>query len=117
MFVSPMIGLCLVLTVAVVLLRQQRGGGLPRNGTIGVRTRRTLRSDAAWSAGQAAATPYLVAMAAVSAFGAVGLGVVQLAGGAEALGHVLALGSYGLVVVTALLAWRAADRAADAAAD
>lgn len=45
-------------------------GSLERNGAIGIRTKATLMSDAAWSEGHKAAIPYLNAVAITGFMGA-----------------------------------------------
>lgn len=47
----------LVCVVTVVTVRAAAAGSLDRNGAVGIRTRDTRASDAAWVAGHAAALP------------------------------------------------------------
>ena len=47
----------LVCVVTVVTVRAAAAGSLDRNGAVGLRTRHTRATDAAWSAGHAAALP------------------------------------------------------------
>lgn len=51
--------LCLAGLLVIVIVRQAANGDLPRNGLIGLRTKATRRSDAAWTAGHQAAIPWV----------------------------------------------------------
>ncbi|MGK9219873.1 SdpI family protein [Microbacterium sp. SA075R] len=112
MFYPPMAGYAVILIVSLCLAVVSSRGRLARNLAVGVRTRQTLRSDAAWVAAQRASVPYLVALAAISGLHAVALLIVELTDGPSSWGHALAVGGFVLVVVVALLARRGADRAA-----
>lgn len=90
----------------------QHRGGLSRNMAIGIRTKHTLASDQAWSSAQESATPYLIAIATIAGSHAVALLTVQLSGYSEILGHIFALSGFLIIVAIALLAMRAANRAA-----
>jgi len=91
-------------------------GRLERNSAVGIRTRATLSSDAAWLAGHRAAAGLPLAAALTGhAAGVLTLGTALLAGeGGAALATVLAaagyLGVVGLVVAAAVAADREARR-------
>jgi uncharacterized membrane protein len=88
-------------------LRAARGR-LARNRGLGLRTPRTLASDAAWAAAHRTAGPWLIA-AAVS----VGLpGLALLARPSRALGSLLVLVGSGLLVALVAIAALLGDRAA-----
>ena len=91
--------------------RRAADGRLRRNGVAGIRTRATLRSDAAWQAGHVAARGLSDASGAVFALS--GLAALVLRAAALWAGAVLV----GTVVATGLLlvAARRAGPAADAA--
>ena len=58
--IGALIGIASSLLVIAVLYGVTRAGatgGMGRNGAVGIRTRATKRSDAAWRAGHAAALP------------------------------------------------------------
>lgn len=112
MFYPPAIGnLTIALTCAVLAFLARRGG-LPRSALVGIRTRSTLRSDAAWDAGHRAAVPVMVAMALSSAAHAAALVAVELLDLPEAAGHVLAVSGFVVALALAGLAWHRADAAA-----
>ncbi|TFD86964.1 hypothetical protein E3T61_13915 [Cryobacterium lactosi] len=94
----------------------QHRGGLGRNLAIGIRTKYTSASDQAWSSAQVSAVPYLIAIALIAGSHAVALLTVQLSSYSEALGHILAVSGFLIVVAVAILAMRAANRAAKASA-
>lgn len=81
---------------------------------IGIRTRHTLASDAAWEAGHKAGVPYLFAMAVISIGHAVALLCAELSDSTTA-GNVLSLLGWVLILVCAALAVIAANRAAKSA--
>lgn len=56
-----MFGLLIMASAAAVLAPAMADGRLPRNGVIGLRTRHTMSSDAAWHRGHVAAAPWLKA--------------------------------------------------------
>ncbi|WP_051172242.1 SdpI family protein [Microbacterium indicum] len=117
MFYPPIVGYVLVAVVSWGLARMTARGGLESNSAVGMRTRHSLRSRSAWDAAQRASVPYLIAMAVVALAHLAALLAVQLIGAPEAAGHVLSVSGYVLVVAIALLARRAADRAARRAPD
>lgn len=79
---------------------------------IGIRTKHTLASDQAWSSAQDSAIPYLIVTAVIAGSHAAGLMTVQLSGYSDTLGHILAVSGFLIIVAIALLAMRAANRAA-----
>ena len=111
MFYPPMIGYLVVSAVCVVLVMYQRRKPIARNTAIGIRTRYTLMSEAAWQAGQRAGSPYLIAMAAIGLSHAVALFGVELAN-ATRIGHVASVLGWVLIIICAVLAVRAANAAA-----
>lgn len=111
MFYAPMAGYLIVAAVSVVLIVAVRKKAIGRNSAIGIRTRHTLASDAAWEAGQRAGVPYLFGMAVISIGHAVALLCVELSNATTA-GHILALLGWVLILVCAVLAVRAANGAA-----
>ena len=117
MFFPPIAGYVVLLLVLLCLAMVQHRGGLSRNSAIGIRTKRTLASEAAWAAAHATARPYLWGMAAIAGIHAIALLTVQLGDHSESLGHVLAVSGFLGVLGAALLAWKAADRAATATTD
>lgn len=114
MFYPPMTGYLIVAAVSVFLVVAQRRQLFGRNSVIGIRTRHTLASDAAWEAGHEAGVPYLCAMAVISFGHAVALLCIELSGATTA-GNVLSLLGWGLILVCVVLALRAANRAAKSA--
>ncbi|GHH40949.1 SdpI family protein [Streptomyces candidus] len=96
-------------------------GGMGRNSAIGIRTRATTSSDAAWEAGHAAAAPLLTATcrAAYTAGALTWVSVPVLTLSGRATPAVVALPACGTVAVVVLLAVAAgrANAAARAAGD
>jgi uncharacterized membrane protein len=117
MFFPPIAGYAVLLLVLLVLAMVHHRGGLSRNSVVGIRTQHTLASDEAWAAAHATAQPFVWAMTAIAGVHAVALLAVQLGDLSEALGHVLAVSGFLGVLGVALLAWKAADRAATATTD
>lgn len=111
MFYAPMAGYLIVAAVSVVLIVAVRKKAIDRNSAIGIRTRHTLASDAAWEAGQRAGVPYLFGMAVIGIGHAVALLYIELSN-ATTTGHILALLGWVLILVCAVLAVRAANGAA-----
>ncbi|TFD85767.1 hypothetical protein E3T61_16680 [Cryobacterium lactosi] len=71
-------GYAIVFFVAVGLALVQRRGGLSRNPAIGIRTKYTLVSDAAWRAAHASANPFLIVVAAIACTHATALSIVEV---------------------------------------
>ncbi|MCF2572904.1 SdpI family protein [Brevibacterium sp. UCMA 11754] len=111
MFYPPMAGYLIVAAVSIFLIVAQRRQFIGRNSVIGIRTRHTLASGAAWEAGHRAGVPYLYAMAVISIGHAMALLCVELSG-ARTPGHVLSLLGWVLILVCAALAVKAANQAA-----
>ncbi|WP_240372913.1 SdpI family protein [Brevibacterium zhoupengii] len=114
MFYAPMTGYLIVAAVSVVLIVAVSRQAIGRNSAIGIRTRHTLASDAAWEVGQRAGLPYLFGMAVISIGHAVALLCVQLLN-TTTTGHILAVLGWVLILVCAVLAVRAANGAARSA--
>lgn len=114
MFYAPMAGYLIVAAVSVVLIVAVRRQAIGRNSAIGIRTRHTLASDAAWEAGQRAGVPYLIGIAVISIGHAVALLCVELSNATTA-DHILALLGWVLILVCAGLAVRAANAASRSA--
>ncbi|WP_125188056.1 SdpI family protein [Brevibacterium aurantiacum] len=111
MFYPPMAGYLVITAISVFLIIAERRQAIRKNSVIGIRTRHTLASDAAWEAGHRAGAPYLWAMAIISTGHAVALLCVELSG-ATATGNVLSLLGWALILVCAGLAAKAANQAA-----
>lgn len=109
-------GLIVIAVVCGAMSAMIASGALTRNGLVGIRTRATRRSDAAWSAGHEAARPAVRVTTVVSAAAAlatvlVGIG---LSGSPSADDATLVVGLSGYAVVLAVLGYACvqADRAA-----
>ncbi|MDN5910045.1 SdpI family protein [Brevibacterium sp.] len=111
MFYPPMAGYLLVTTVSVFLIFAQRRKVIGRNSAIGIRTRHTLASDAAWEAGHRAGVPCLYAMAVISTGHAVALFGAEISN-ATTVGHILSVLGWVLILICAVLTGKAANRAA-----
>lgn len=114
------LGLLFVSVVVLLVRAAVVRGGLDRNGAVGIRTKATQRSDAAWDAGHRSAVPWLWASGLTGLVtGGGGLVVAVLVAvldrGSPAL---LAVPGVGYVAVVALLVrgGLAADAAARGAA-
>ena len=107
-------GLLLAGLLTLYVTRAAAAGELPRNGLVGIRTRKTQRDDAAWQAGHAAAAPLVRAVTfvcfAASALVLVGAAVTQ----EPAVVGVIALLASMAILALMLRAARVAGRAADA---
>lgn len=120
MFVGIISGVMLVLVGTGACWRVTAAaarGHLPRNGGIGLRTRSTTASDAAWTAGHRAALPTGRATGIGSLVIGSAMIVESLAGGDEdgsTLFWVLFAVGYGGVLLSAILATTQANRAARA---
>lgn len=115
LFLPPIIGYGVLAVTLVAFVWAQRSGAVQRNSFVGIRTQKTLRSDAAWTAGHRAASPYLVGAATVSVLSGAGLAIIGTTGTAEAAGHVVASSGFFVVLAVALAGAVAAGRAADQA--
>ena len=113
---AAVIGIALAVAglALIVVARLTGGGRLGRNRLVGIRTRATLTSDAAWAAAHRAAAPALSWAGAT----AMGIGVV-LATLRPSTGDTVALAIAGGVITLGLVAAGSAKglRAARAAGD
>ena len=111
--VARLVGLLCAATGAVVsgVSRRAAGGRLRRNAVAGIRTRATLRSDAAWQAGHAAARGLSDAAAVVFVGTGVLAAVVRAAPWFAGVVLVGMTAGAVLLVVGAARAGGAADRA------
>jgi SdpI/YhfL family protein len=110
------IGLLVISGVTQVIRAQAANGDLERNAAMGIRTRATMSSDAAWRAGHRAAVPWLHA-ATISGCAAAAVSIVSsallLATADESAGPmVVALLGWVAVLTILLVAVREADSAA-----
>ena len=110
--VAVAVSVVLVGIVVRLITAQAADGHLDRNGVVGIRTRATTRSDAAWRAGHAAALPTIRVGALVGyALAAVTVGAAfVLSGRPYAL--ILGLVALGVLVVFIVVAARSAVLAA-----
>jgi hypothetical protein len=98
--------------------RLTRARALDPNGAIGLRTRQTRRSEAAWYAGHDAARPFLMAATFTGVVGAVLVLVVAFLQRDDVTGQPvgvwLGIASLAVVVLVLVVGTSAANRAADA---
>ncbi|WP_431695963.1 SdpI family protein [Kocuria rhizophila] len=103
-----------VIAILYGVTRAGATGGMGRNSAVGIRTRATKRSDAAWQAGHAAALPVVRILCLALLVLDVGCGALVLLGPTVLvpwLGLIPAAG----IVVAAVITSRAAAQGADAA--
>lgn len=113
-------GLFLVGGVLAIMASMSASGSLTRNGAVGVRTKHTLISDAAWQSGhRAGASTMRVLAIVVLALAALLLlsGVVWSGEEPNAVTTVLFAAGYGAVLVGMIPLVRRVNRAARAAHD
>lgn len=111
-----LLGVVTVPLVCVGVTRSAAQGRLARNDVVGLRTRHTRASDAAWQAGHAAALP-LVTRIVPTAAGTVVLSVVAGFVVDLAAATVVGLVGFSAEVAQLLVAARTANRAARAVTD
>lgn len=104
----------LVLAALFATTAAGAGGRLKRNALAGIRTPATMRDDAAWRAGHAAALPTVRVLCVLVALGAIVAGSL-LAGGLPGAAFAVALTPLFLVIPGALWVARVAGAAARAA--
>ena len=93
-------GLVVIPAVCVPMTRAAAGGALDRNGLVGIRTRHTQASDAAWVTGHAAALPRVGRTVPVAALTVVAAVVGAVLGGS---GWGVVVGLTGLLTEAAVL--------------
>lgn len=117
MFYPPLIGYLFLAVVCVVLALVIRGDRLPRNRAIGIRSAQTMRSEAAWREGHQAAVPMLITISIIAVgFSLALLGVENFAW-PKAVGNVLAVSGWLLILGLFVGVWSIANRAARSAHD
>lgn len=109
-------GLLLPGLLTLYVTRAAAAGELPRNGLVGIRTRKTQRDDAAWEAGHAAAAPLVRATTVVCFAGSVLVLVGAVVTREPAVVGLVALAAGVAIVVLLLRAAQVAGRAAEAVA-
>lgn len=112
MFLIPAIAFFLVTVLLCGFIPAFRSGMVGRNHTVGIRTRATLRSEAAWVAGHRAVVPYLVASAIIAGLAGIAVLLGSLQGGDPLWLNVVTLSGWLLIMITVLIGARAAQRAA-----
>ena len=115
MFYPPLIGYLLFAVVCVVLVQVIRGDRLSRNRAIGIRSAQTMRSDAAWRAGHRAAIPMLTIIGIIAIEFALALVGVESFAWPKAVGNVLAVSGWLLILGLFIGVWMTANRAARSA--
>ncbi|MCS4593478.1 SdpI family protein [Brevibacterium sediminis] len=117
MFYPPLIGYLLLAVVCVVLVLVIRGDRLPRNRAIGIRSALTLRSEASWKAGHRAAIPVLIIISIIAVGFSIALLSVEKFAWPKAVGAVLAVSGWLLILGLFVRVWTTANRAARSADD
>ena len=117
MFYPPLIGYLVLAVVCVVLVLVIRSDRLPRNRAIGIRSAQTMRSDAAWRSGHRAAIPMLSTNSIIAIGFALALLGVESFAWPKAVGDVLAVSGWLLILGLFIRVWMTANRAARPAAD
>lgn len=115
MFYPPLIGYLLLAVVCVVLVLVIRGDRLPRNRAIGIRSALTLRSEAAWKAGHRAAIPMLITISIIAVGFSIALLSVEKFAWPKAVGAVLAVSGWLLILGLFVRVWTTVHRAARSA--
>ncbi|WP_166823174.1 SdpI family protein [Brevibacterium limosum] len=112
MFCPPFIGYLILSVISTLLIAAIRRNRLTRNRAIGIRSRHTLASDAAWLRGHRAAVPALITLSVIAIGFALALACVELFSWPSAAGHVLAVIGWVLILGMAIRAMSAANTAA-----
>ncbi|MFV0534714.1 MAG: SdpI family protein [Cumulibacter sp.] len=113
---SAMVGLLFVGVLFIVVSFAMRGPGLTRNRAVGIRTKATLASDAAWASGHKAAAPWILSAGILSTV--MGLGALTLTvtagkdGLAPGVAPVYVTLAFLFIIVLVLVATVIANRAA-----
>lgn len=100
-------GLIAIAAASYAIAALTKSRSLPPNGLIGIRTRATRLSGAAWTAGHDAARPALLTSSAVSVSGAIGLTLLGISLDVQHSGDaaVVIIGVTTYAVALALVAW------------
>ena len=114
-FYPPLIGYLVLAVVCVVLVLVIRGDRLSRNRAIGIRSAQTMRSEAAWQAGHRAAIPMLITIGIIAIGFALALMGVESFAWPKAVGNVLAVSGWLLILGLFIGVWMTANRAARSA--
>lgn len=113
---SAVVGLLLVGALFIVFSFAMRGEGIGRNRAVGIRTKATLASDAAWQRGHHAASPWVLSagiLSVVMGFGALALSLASgEEGPAAGVQSVYVTVAFLAVIVVVLVAARVANNAA-----
>jgi len=113
---SAVVGLFLIGALFIVFSFAMRGEGLSRNRAVGIRTKATLASDAAWQRGHNAASPWVLSagiLSVVMGFGALALSLASgEEGPAAGVQGVYVTVAFLAVIVVVLVAARVANNAA-----
>lgn len=117
MFYPPLIGYLVLAVVCIALVLVIRGDRLPRNRAIGIRSAKTMRSEAAWRAGHRAAVPMLITIGIIAIGYALALLGVEFFAWPKAVGDVLAVSGWLLILGLFIRVWLTANRAAQSADD
>lgn len=107
----PLFGVILVAVVCIAMTHSAASGTLSRNGSAGIRTRKTQASDAAWLAGHRAALPIVKWIGVVAVVSTLAALLVQWQLGGQS-GVIVALGGMLVEVLVLLYASKAANVAA-----
>jgi uncharacterized membrane protein len=113
---SAVVGLLLIGALFIIFFFAMRGEGLSRNRAVGIRTKATLASDAAWQRGHNAAAPWVLSagvLSVVMGFGALALTLASgEEGPASAVQGIYVTAAFLTVIVVILVAARVANNAA-----
>ncbi|MGC2940724.1 SdpI family protein [Brevibacterium sp. FAM 24638] len=112
MFYPPLISYLIVGAVSTLLVAAIRRNRLTRNRAIGIRSRHTMASDAAWLRGHHAAIPALIGINVLCCLFALALAGVELLSWPTRLGHILAVTGWILILGACVAAVSKANAAA-----